>query len=125
MWNLPIVASISTEPFPTDKHLCDRSDSILAQYLNECGIPITSGNSVKLLKSGHDKFVDMFEAIKGAKSFVHLEYFNFRNDSIAGLLFNILTEKVNEGVEVRAMYDDFGNWSNNQPINKSQHDSIN
>ena len=123
--NLPIVAGISTEPLPTNTPLCERSDSILAQYLNECGIPITTGNSVKLLKSGHDKFVDMFKAIKEAKSFVHLEYFNFRNDSIAGLLFNILTEKVNEGVEVRAMYDDFGNWSNNQPINKSQHDSIN
>lgn len=123
--NLPIVAGISTEPLPTNTPLYERSDSILAQYLNECGIPITTGNSVKLLKSGHDKFVDMFEAIKEAKSFVHLEYFNFRNDSIAGLLFNILTEKVNEGVEVRAMYDDFGNWSNNQPIKKSQHDSIN
>lgn len=123
--NLPIVAGISTEPLPTNTPLSERSDSILAQYLNECGIPITTGNSVKLLKSGHDKFVDMFEAIKEAKSFVHLEYFNFRNDSIAGLLFNILTEKVNEGIEVRAMYDDFGNWSNNQPIKKSQHDSIN
>ena len=123
--NLPIVAGISTEPLPTNTPLYERSDSILAQYLNECGIPITTGNSVKLLKSGHDKFVDMFKAIKEAKSFVHLEYFNFRNDSIAGLLFNILTEKVNEGVEVRAMYDDFGNWSNNQPIKKSQHDSIN
>ena len=73
--NLPIVAGISTEPLPTNTPLYERSDSILAQYLNECGIPITTGNSVKLLKSGHDKFVDMFKAIKEAKSFVHLEYF--------------------------------------------------
>lgn len=101
------------------------SDSIVARHLNTKGINITDGNSVKLLMSGHDKFTDMFECIKEAKSFIHLEYFNFRNDSIAGLLFEILTQKVNEGVEVRALYDDFGNWSNNQPIKKSQHDSIN
>ena len=102
-----------------------RSDSIVAQYLRDTGIEITDNNSVKLLMSGHDKFVDMFECIRNAKSFIHLEYFNFRNDSIAGLLFNILTQKANEGVEVRALYDDFGNWSNNQPIKKAQHDSIN
>lgn len=120
----PIAANTIEEPVVTDEHHNERSDSILAQYLHNCGIPITSGNSVTLLKSGHDKFVDMFKAIKEAKSFVHLEYFNFRNDSIAGLLFNILTEKIKEGVEVRAIYDDFGNWSNNQPIKKNQHDSI-
>lgn len=101
------------------------SDSIVAKYLRGQSVEISDDNSVKLLMSGHDKFVDMFECIRSAKSFVHLEYFNFRNDSIAGLLFDILTQKVNEGVEVRALYDDFGNWSNNQPIKKAQHDSIN
>ena len=48
----------------------------------------------------------------------HLEYFNFRNDSIASLLFDILREKRREGVEVRAMFDGFGNDSNNQPLKK-------
>jgi cardiolipin synthase len=79
---------------------------------------------VKLLKTGHDKFVDMFEAVKNAKSFIHLEYFNFRNDSIARLLFHLLAQKAAEGVEVRALYDAFGNSSNNKPINKQMHDSI-
>ena len=61
----------------------------------------------------------MFEAIRQAKSSVHLEYFNFRNDSIAGLLFDILREKRKEGVEVRAVFDGFGNDSNNQPLKKT------
>ncbi len=92
--------------------------------MRSLGYTTTEGNSVKLLKSGNDKFVDMFEAVRNAKKFIHLEYFNFRNDSIANLLFALLTEKANEGVEVRAMYDAFGNWSNNQPISRHQHDSI-
>ena len=61
----------------------------------------------------------MFEAIRQAKSSIHLEYFNFRNDSIAHLLFDLLGEKVKEGVEVRALFDGFGNSSNNRPLKKS------
>ncbi|MCF0192699.1 MAG: cardiolipin synthase, partial [Prevotella sp.] len=57
---------------------------------------------------------------RNAKESVHLEYFNFRNDSIANLLFDILAEKVKEGVEVRALFDSFGNSSNNRPL-KNKH----
>lgn len=102
------------------------ADSILAQYLREeKGIETTPGNSVKFFSVGHDKFEDLFAEIRKAKKFVHLEYFNFRNDSIAGLLFDLLEEKVKEGVEVRAIYDDFGNRSNNRPISKKMHKAIN
>lgn len=94
------------------------SDSTLVKDLRKEGIVFSTGNNVKLLMSGKEKFDDMFEIIRHAKSSVHLEYFNFRNDSIAGLLFNILREKRKEGVEVRALFDGFGNDSNNQPLKK-------
>lgn len=100
------------------------SDSVMAKHLRERGINITDGNSVNLLVNGHLKFEDLFEEVKKAKSFIHLEYFNFRNDSIAGMLFSLLAEKVKEGVEVRALYDAFGNSSNNKPIKTAMHDSI-
>lgn len=110
--------------FVSAPHTMAQSDVEEMNYLQLKGIDVTEGNSVKLLMSGHDKFEDMFAAIRSARQFVHLEYFNFRNDSIAGLLFDLLAQKVNEGVEVRAMYDAFGNASNNQPIKRHQHDSI-
>ena len=86
--------------------------------LKDYGIRFTDDNSVVLLMSGQEKFDDMFEAIRQAKHSIHLEYFNFRNDSIASLLFDILREKRREGVEVRALFDGFGNDSNNQPLKK-------
>ncbi len=101
-----------------------QSDIYEKEFLESKGIVVTQGDSVELLKSGKEKFDDLFESVRGAKSFIHLEYFNFRNDSIAGLLYNELAKKVREGVEVRAMYDAFGNFSNNQPVNKHMHDSI-
>ena len=94
------------------------SDSILLAEMRREGITFSQGNSVRLLMSGRDKFADMFETIRQAKSSIHLEYFNFRNDSIANLLFDILREKRKEGVEVRALFDGFGNDSNNQPLKK-------
>lgn len=68
--------------------------------------------------SGQEKFDDMFQAIRQARSSVHLEYFNFRNDSIASLLFRLLAQKAKEGVEVRALFDGFGNDSNNRPLKR-------
>ena len=94
------------------------SDSILVEQISEDGITFTHENSIKLLMSGKEKFADMFEVIRQAKSSIHMEYFNFRNDSIANLLFDILREKRKEGVEVRCLFDGFGNDSNNQPLKK-------
>lgn len=95
-----------------------RSDSTIVRQLREEGIRFSDNNSVTLLMSGQEKFDDMFCAIRQARSSVHLEYFNFRNDSIASLLFDLLAEKANEGVEVRTLFDGFGNDSNNQPLLK-------
>ena len=96
------------------------TDSLVAHDLKQYGVKFSSNNSVTLLTTGQEKFDDMFKAIQQAKKNIHLEYFNFRNDSIAGLLFHILEQKAKEGVEVRALFDAFGNSSNNRPL-KEKH----
>lgn len=92
--------------------------------MQELGIPVTYNNKVELLMTGRDKFVDLFETIRHARHHIHLEYFNFRNDSIANELFDLLAEKAKEGVKVRAMFDAFGNWSNNKPLRKEHLQAI-
>ena len=94
------------------------SDSLTISQMRELGVVFSKNNKVELLMSGKEKFARLFEDIRQAKQSVHLEYFNFRNDSIASLLFDILREKRKEGVEVRAVFDGFGNDSNNQPLKK-------
>lgn len=94
------------------------SDSLTISQMQELGVVFSKNNKVELLMSGKEKFARLFEDIRQAKQSVHLEYFNFRNDSIASLLFDILREKRKEGVEVRAVFDGFGNDSNNQPLKK-------
>lgn len=101
-----------------------RCDSAVVRAMRAEGVTFTHDNSVTLLMNGQEKFDDMFEAIKQAKSSVHLEYFNFRNDSIASELFQILKAKSKEGVEVRALFDAFGNDSNNSPLRKSHIEAL-
>ena len=100
------------------------SDSLTISQMREIGIVFSKNNEVELLMSGKEKFARLFEDIRQAKQSVHLEYFNFRNDSIASLLFDILREKRKEGVEVRAAFDGFGNDSNNQPLKKEHLDKL-
>lgn len=102
----------------------ERADTFIMTRLRDKGVTFSDDNAVTLLTNGQEKFDDMFKAIRQARSSVHLEYFNFRNDSIASMLFDILADKAAEGVEVRAMFDGFGNDSNNKPLKKRHLKSI-
>ena len=102
------------------KGYAQTSDSLIVKELRSEGVSFSRNNTVTLLFTGQEKFDDLFTAIKQAKSSIHLEYFNFRNDSIANQLFNLLADKVKEGVEVRALFDAFGNMSNNKPLRKKE-----
>ena len=96
------------------------SDSLIVKQMREEGVKFSHNNSVTLLMSGQEKFDDMFAAIRQARETVHLEYFNFRNDSIANKLFELLAQKAQEGVKIRALFDGFGNDSNNKPLKKKR-----
>ena len=85
------LALLSTNTLKAQDNLT--SDSLIYRQLKDYNVTFSDNNSVTLLMSGQEKFDDMFEAIRHAKSSVHLEYFNFRNDSIARCLFEILEEK--------------------------------
>ena len=98
--------------------LAQTSDSLIVHHLEKCGVTFSHDNSVTLLMTGQEKFDDLFKAIEEARSSIHMEYFNFRNDSINRELITRLAQKVKEGVEVRLLFDGFGNISNNSPMRK-------
>lgn len=75
---------------------------------------------VTLLPSAREKYADMFRTIREARHYVHLEYFIFHLDSIGGQLLDLLTTKVQEGVEVRLLIDAYGNYKSDRPITESE-----
>lgn len=100
------------------------ADSLIVNQLRSKGVRFTKNNSVTLLMSGREKFDDLFKAIDQARSSIHLEYFNFRNDSINNELIEHLARKAEQGIEVRAIFDGFGNASNNQPMRRKHIQAI-
>ena len=102
-----------------------RSDSAVVRFLRETyGVEFTDNNRICLFSKGQALFDDLFTAISQARESVHLEYFNFRNDSISEQLFRLLARKAAEGVEVRAIFDGWGNRSNNRPLKHRHLDSL-
>lgn len=103
----------------------EQSDSNIVSFLSEqFGVKFTTNNRVVVFKTGKEKFNDLFPAVRAAKESIHLEYFNFRNDSISRELFVLLVKKAAEGVKVRALFDGFGNSSNNRPLRQRHLDSL-
>lgn len=100
------------------------SDSAIVRFLRERNIRFTRNNRLVIFKNGAEKFDDLFRAIESARHSIHLEYFNFRNDSISRELFKLLAERAAAGVKVRALFDAFGNSSNNRPLLKRHLDSL-
>ena len=76
--------------------------------LNTGGLGFSNNNDVKLYTLGEDKFRDLYDDLRNAKRYIHLEYYIIRNDELGNELMDILTQKVKEGVEVKLLTDDVG-----------------
>lgn len=100
------------------------AESIVKELSDTYNVDFSNDNRLVIFRTGQEKFDDMLVAIDEATSSIHLEYFNFRNDSISDILFHKLALKAAAGVEVRAIFDGFGNMSNNRPLKKHKVDSL-
>jgi cardiolipin synthase len=70
--------------------------------------PVAQGNDVTLYHETSIAFQDLLAAIDAAHHHVHLEYFILRSDATGAQLFDLLTQKAKEGVEVRLLFDAMG-----------------
>ena len=77
--------------------------------LADNGAFITDGNEVRAFVRGQDKFDALLAAIRAARHHVHMEYYIIQNDELGHKIVDALTEKAHEGIEVRLLFDAFGN----------------
>ncbi len=69
---------------------------------------LSEDNDVKVFTSGQDKFAALKEDLKAATKFIDFQYYIIRNDELFEDIVGILKQKVDEGVEVRVLYDGLG-----------------
>ncbi len=70
--------------------------------------PLTSGNTIAVLKTGDEAYAAMLRSIDGAERSVLLETYIFDNDAVGLLFVESLSRAVQRGVAVRVLIDAVG-----------------
>ena len=73
-----------------------------------CGLPVSSATRVDLLVGGAATYDAVFEAVRGARDHIHLEYYIYEPDRIGTALRGLLIERAEAGVQVRLLVDAIG-----------------
>lgn len=80
----------------------------MVKYMVNEGFPLTSGNGVKYYAMGEDAFEDIFQALENARRFIFIDFFIVAEGALWDKVHEILKRKLEQGVEVKFLYDDFG-----------------
>lgn len=99
--------NVKREQYKIDESIAENIDLVEMNYRNSNSM-YTQLNDVDIYFDGNDKFKALLESIKGAKKYIHIEYYIFRRDRIGDEIINLLIEKLKEGVEVRLLVDAMG-----------------
>ncbi len=90
------------------KELSDRNCGMadICRYVNRTGnFPVYKNTEVKYYPSGEEMYEQLMEELDKAEKFIFLEYFIIDEGYMWGRILKKLVDKVNQGVEVRVLYD--------------------
>lgn len=79
----------------------------LIHFISGVGREHLSQNIFKLLVNGEEKFPEVLKTLDTALSFIHMEYYDWENDTRGNQIKEILLKKAASGVKVRVLYDDY------------------
>jgi cardiolipin synthase len=69
---------------------------------------LTTENRVEVLQNAGNAYPRLFEDLRGAERFIHLQTYSLASDAVGEELKAILVERAAAGVEVRLLYDPVG-----------------
>jgi len=85
--------------------------SLVTLNRNLGALPLTGGNTARLYPGYEDSIEAMAEAVRGATSYVHVEFYIFQADATTEVFFGALEEAAARGVTVRVLLDHWANRS--------------
>lgn len=89
----------------------DWFSSLVTLNRNLGALPLTGGNAARLYPGYEDSIEAMAEAVRGATSYVHVEFYIFQADATTEVFFRALEEAAARGVTVRVLLDHWANRS--------------
>ena len=85
----------------------DYGDLVL-YHLHVSNAILTNDNEVQFFVDGREKFQALVEDLKQAQSSIHIQYYIIKDDEVFRSILEVLRQKVQEGVEVRILFDGMG-----------------
>lgn len=96
------------ELFSADTRGMARYSDLVMYNLMASKAVYTDDNEVEVYTDGKEYFYQLYEEMKNAKEFIHIQSYIIKNDELWQKLEGLLEQKVKEGVTVRVLYDSMG-----------------
>ena len=81
----------------------------LSLYAERTGCrPAIEGNRVGIIDDANDFYEEMIESIRSAESFIFMEYYIFRDDTVSTAVLDALAERAKDGVRTFVILDYYG-----------------
>ena len=105
----PSIRQIGRGPGLTD--LLDPHYRPLAKLVSSgLGSAVTTASDIEIFTEGQEKLERLMEDLRGARHYIHMEYFYFRKGEMGTKFKNLLKEKAREGVKVRFIRENIANF---------------
>ena len=89
-----------------DLQIQDKQVSMIAKYVyDNTGCPVYRNTEVTYFNCGEAKYKALIEQLEEAQDFIFMEYFISEEGRVWNSILRVLEKKVQQGVEVRVMYD--------------------
>lgn len=83
----------------------------LAKLLSSgLGSAVTTATDIEIFTEGQEKLERLMEDIRGARHYIHMEYFYFRKGEMGTKFKELLKQKAREGVKVRFIRENIANF---------------
>ena len=90
--------------------LPEEHEALIKLFMNQSIALPFKDNHITTYTDGYSFFPALLKSIANAKHHIHLDSYIFSDDALGTLISDALIAKAEEGVEVRVIYDDVGNW---------------
>jgi cardiolipin synthase A/B len=77
-------------------------------FRRSAGAPLVAGNQVRVLRNGAENYPAWEQAIRDARSTIHIEMYIIHRDAVGRRFVDLLASRARDGVKVRLLYDWFG-----------------
>ncbi|GEP85504.1 putative cardiolipin synthetase [Staphylococcus piscifermentans] len=103
--------ALKNDEFSKGNHVIVKYKSMVQMLLYNNSAFLTTDNALTIYNDGKEKFDALIQDIENAQDYIHIEYYIFRNDTLGKRILQALEDKLEEGLEVKMLYDDMGSRS--------------